>query len=246
MFIATRAGVLVPKVFDGDPYYSNVSLLLHGDGANGSTTIIDSSPTPKTATVFGSAQISTAQSKWGGSSLYFDGSGSYLRYPSHSGFEFGSGDFTVERFVRRGVVNSEQVLITYGPQDQSTAYAPLLLIRFNGNNSIQAYCNTSETASAVFGNCASSASFSSTSTWYHVAYVRSGSNFYLFVDGVLVASATSSNTQGSGAGSYLFLGRDCRSVPYYYTGYQEEVRITKGVARYTAAFTPPTAPFPGG
>jgi hypothetical protein len=61
-----------------DPYFSNVSLLLHGDGANGSTTIVDSSPSPKTVTAVGNAQISTAQSKFGGSSLAFDGSGDYL------------------------------------------------------------------------------------------------------------------------------------------------------------------------
>lgn len=228
----------------GDANYSNVALLLHGNGTNGSTTITDNSPTPKTATVFGGAQISTAQSKWGGASLYYDGAGDYIRYASHSDFEFGSGDFTVELWVRKGAAGTEQVFLSYGPDEQSTAYAPLLLMRFNSNNTIQAYCNTSVTASAVFGNCASSATFSSTSTWYHVAYVRSGSNFYLFVDGTQVASATSSNTIGSGTGGYLFLGRDCRTVHYYFTGYHDDVRITKAVARYTAGFTPPTEEFP--
>jgi hypothetical protein len=61
-----------------DPYYGNVSLLLRGNGTNGSTTIIDSSPSPKTVTAFGNAQISTAQSKFGGSSIAFDGTGDYL------------------------------------------------------------------------------------------------------------------------------------------------------------------------
>lgn len=228
----------------GDAQYSNVSLLLHGNGADGSTTIADNSPSPKTASVYGSARIATAQSKWGGSSLYFDGLASYLRYASDSAFEFGSGDFTVELWARRGVINSEQVLITYGPQDQSTAYAPLLLIRFNSNNTVQAYCNTSVTESAVFGNCASSATFSSTSTWYHIAYVRSGSSFYLFVDGTQVATASSANTQGSGGSSNLYVGRDCRTNAFYFYGYQDDVRITKSVARYTAAFTPPTEEFP--
>ena len=61
-----------------DPQFGSVSLLLHGDGANGSTTIVDSSPTPKTVTAFGDAQISTAQSKFGGASIAFDGTGDYL------------------------------------------------------------------------------------------------------------------------------------------------------------------------
>jgi hypothetical protein len=52
---------------------SNVSLLLHGNGTNGSTTITDNSPSPKTVTAVGNAQISTAQSKYGGGSIAFDG-----------------------------------------------------------------------------------------------------------------------------------------------------------------------------
>ena len=58
-----------------DPDFANVSLLLHGDGTNGSTTIVDSSSSSKTVTAVGDAQISTAQSKFGGSSIYFDGTG---------------------------------------------------------------------------------------------------------------------------------------------------------------------------
>ena len=67
--------------YETDPYRSQVSLLLHGDGANGSTTIVDSSPSPKTVTAVGNAQISTTQSKFGGSSLAFDGAGDYLEAP---------------------------------------------------------------------------------------------------------------------------------------------------------------------
>jgi hypothetical protein len=61
-----------------DPVFNNVSLLLHGNGTNGSTTITDNSPTPKTVTAVGNAQISTAQSKFGGASIAFDGTGDYL------------------------------------------------------------------------------------------------------------------------------------------------------------------------
>jgi len=82
-----------------DPYYNNVSLLLHGDGANGSTTIVDSSTSPKTVTAVGNAQISTAQSKFGGASLAFDGAGDYLTIPDDSSFDFGFNDFTIEGWI---------------------------------------------------------------------------------------------------------------------------------------------------
>jgi hypothetical protein len=79
-----------------DPNFANVSLLLYGNGINGSTSIIDSSPSPKTVTAFGNAQISTAQSKFGGSSIAFDGTGDYLTVPDNDNFALGNGNFTIE------------------------------------------------------------------------------------------------------------------------------------------------------
>jgi hypothetical protein len=78
-----------------DPNYASVSLLLHMDGTNGSTVFTDLSPVPKVVTRFGDAQISTAQSKFGGSSAYFDGTGDYLTVASSADFGFGTGDFTI-------------------------------------------------------------------------------------------------------------------------------------------------------
>jgi hypothetical protein len=75
-----------------------VVLLLEGDGTDGSTNIIDSSPTPKTITRFGDTKISTTQSKYGGSSIYFDGSGDYLSIPANSSTHLNLEDFTIECF----------------------------------------------------------------------------------------------------------------------------------------------------
>ena len=79
-----------------DPYFYSNSLLLYGDGVDASTAIVDSSLNNHAITVNGDAQISTNQSKFGGSSLYFDGNGDYLTSPTNTDFEFGTGDFTVE------------------------------------------------------------------------------------------------------------------------------------------------------
>jgi len=75
------------------------SLILLCNGSNGSSIFTDSSPSPKTVTAHGNAQISTAQSKSGGSSAYFDGSGDFLTVPADADLQFGSGDFTVEAWV---------------------------------------------------------------------------------------------------------------------------------------------------
>ena len=70
----------------GDPYYHATALLLPFTGANNSTTFTDASPNPKTITPYGNTKISTAQSKWGSGSGYFDGSGDYLTTPDHTDF----------------------------------------------------------------------------------------------------------------------------------------------------------------
>ena len=82
-----------------EPYFHNNSLLLHGDGTNGSTTFKDDSINNHTITAYGNAQISTTQSKFGGASMKFDGSGDYLAIADNDDFELGSSDFTLEAWV---------------------------------------------------------------------------------------------------------------------------------------------------
>jgi len=81
-----------------DEHYNSVSLLLNANGADNSTVFTDTSPTPKTVTAVGNAKISTSQSKFGGSSMYFDGTGDYLTSPSSTDFDLG-GTYTVEFWV---------------------------------------------------------------------------------------------------------------------------------------------------
>jgi hypothetical protein len=83
-----------------DPFSANVSLMLHFDGANGSTTFVDSSPNNFTVTRAGDAVISTAQSRFGGSSVVFDGDSDYLSAGFNDAFAFGTSDFTIEVWYR--------------------------------------------------------------------------------------------------------------------------------------------------
>jgi hypothetical protein len=213
-----------------DPDYPNVSLLLHGDGTNGSTSIIDSSPSPKTVTAVGNAQISTAQSKFGGSSIAFDGTGDYLSVPNDGTLQMGSVDFTIEFWIYFNSLSGYQT-----PFDKGVVSAGALLMQTgNGDGRINVYAS----GSLVFAESTNG----STATWTHYALVRNSGTLKLYRDGTETGSVANSTNFNSaetvGIGAYASFSPGAYSV----NGYIDDLRITK-VARYTANFTPPTAPF---
>lgn len=224
-----------------DPFRSNVSLLLHFDGANGSTTFTDSSPSPKTISRFGNTQISTTQSRFGGSSGLFDGSGDYLSTPASSGgpFDFGGGDFTVETFVYMTAADGVQECIA--AVCNTAGGGPFALAIVTATRSLKGTWQNSE---GTYTNIESTTQVP-LNAWCHTAFVRNGSSLMLFIDGALVASGSGSGTQNA-PNSAFTIGRfgDYTSDDRYFNGYMDEFRVTKGVARYTSAFTPPAYPFP--
>ena len=215
--------ILKNEMVEADPFFNNVSLLLHGDGANGSTTIVDSSPSPKTVTVFGDAQISTAQSKFGGASLLFDGDGDRLDIANSEDFTFGTGDYTIEGWLY-----------------QST-FAVNTLVDLRGNGTaIGIYSSIGNERLAFVGIGITQASIAFTANeWTHWAVTREGSTIRLFVGGTLA---------GSAADNRNYTNTTCRighsTTGQVFNGYIDDLRITKGIARYASNFTPPTAPFP--
>jgi hypothetical protein len=216
-----------------DQDYRNVSLLLHGDGADGSTTILDSSPTPKTVTVAGNAQISTAQSKFGGSSIAFDGS-SYLTLDGSSAFTYGTSDFTVELWARWTTTNLS-VLYDDRPQLSGPIVNRFLLYRDSSG----------VIASALKSAVSLGSTTLSSGIWYHIAACRSGTTSRVFVNGQAEITVTGDNASYSTGTSRPIIGADGNNpAAHRLNGYIEDLRITKGVARYTSNFTPPTAPFP--
>lgn len=229
--------VLAKASVTADPYYNNVSLLLHGDGANGSTTITDSSPTPKAVTAAGNAQISTAQSKFGGSSIAFNGTNSYLQTPHSNDYNFGSSDFTVEFWIittqtGQGTVAAHRT----GGGAANTNWVIYLGFPTVGKASLYLSDGTTYQVSGL-----STTTSVNTGSWVHVAAVRSGSTITLYVNGTSEATATWAGTVSATSRS-LRIGDD--TIGAYLNGYIDDFRITKGVARYTSNFTPPTAPFP--
>lgn len=215
-----------------DPYFANVSLLLHMDGTNGSTTFTDHSSYAHSLTANGNAQISTAQSKFGGASGLFDGNGDYVQAPSHAAFGFGSGDFTVEGWFRATSANANGFLADF---------------RVNGGNSFVIWCSQSSHSSELGYSDESGVGFVSstvgfnTNVWMHWAITRASGTIRGFMDGVQKFTTTDSRTFASPQGVYI---GSSTAASQGAIGNIDDVRITKGVARYTAGFTPPAAAFP--
>ena len=208
-----------------DSLFSSVGLLLHFDGTG--STITDSSGTPKTVT--GAATQSATQSKFGGKSLYLDGT-TKLSSAYNSAWAF-SGDFTIEYFVNYSAHG------TYGgmlsccqPSGATTGWQ--IIFNSSSNNILTEGSGWSFTSSSALP----------ANQWNHVALVRSGSAITLYINGSSVGSATYSGSVDSGNQS-LLIGTE-RGGAQYMTGYIDELRITSA-ARYTgSSFTVPTAVFP--
>ena len=222
----------------GDVYYPQTNLLMHFNGTNGSTTMTDSSKNNVSFTVNGNAQISTAQSKFGGASLYLDGTGDYLTSPSISNFSIGTGDFTIECWAYRISGNDNGILQISSTLGGFQANATSNLAIYSSNNgAIGIYAKGTAYISTAFTN--------TTNTWNHYALVRSSGVTKLYFNGNLVTDIGTSGAitdTTNYAGTYLVIGGYYSSV-YVWNGYIDEFRITNGVARYTSNFTPPTTQF---
>lgn len=199
-----------------DPNFSSVGLLLHMDGANNSTTFTDSSSVARSITANGNAKISTDQSKFGSASAFLDGSGDFLSFSDIT--VSSSADCTLECWFYR--IGGQALIGNPG-----TGNYQLLAVL---NGMMYAYWNGSEVEGGTVSD----------NTWHHAAVTRSSGTIRLFLNGTQVASSAG-NTQ---AFSITRIGRS--SFRQDFNGYIDDVRITVGVARYTANFTPPAAPFP--
>lgn len=221
----------------GDPDFSNVSALLHFEGANGSTVFSDSSSLGLTYSRTGTPTISTAQSKFGLSSGTFAGGSNWIETPSNLAFKFGSGDFTVEAFIRQNSTSGFQGIC--GSFNTNTSASREWGFYREGGTILGFQYSTTGTTTAA--SLVATFSFA-INTWYHVAICRQGTNLRWFVNGTAIRSDTGFSATIANAGVAFRVGA---ANPFGgFNGFLDEVRVTKGVARYTADFTPPTAAFP--
>lgn len=207
---------------------SNMKLLLNCDGLDGSTTFTDASASAHTVTANGNAQVDTAQSVFGGASLLLDGTGDYLSIPDNADWNLGTGSFTIDFRVRFASSTGTQTFIS---QYQDSSNYWVFKQKFATNSmAVEIVSGGSTTA-----NTSHPYTFS-TDTWYHVALVKSGSQFSVYVNGTLVQAENSAeipNNTGS-----LYIGSLDGSSDFL-NGHIDEFRVIKGVAVWTANFTPP-------
>ena len=214
-----------------DPFRSQVSLLLHGDGANGSTTITDNSPSPKTVTAVGTAQISTAQSKFGGSSIAFSGGNAQATLSANTAFGFGTSDFTIELFLFRNTTGNADFL-----DMRTSGVGQAAPVFYNSGSTLIYFVNNNGVITA--------SSSLQVNTWQHIALSRNSNSTKLFVDGTQVGSTFSDSTNYLSSPPISLGSNVAGPTSNTLNGYIDDLRITKGVARYTSNFTPPAAPFP--
>jgi hypothetical protein len=181
----------------------------------------------------GNAQISTSVVKYGTGSMSFDGSGDYLISPDTFTGNFGTGDFTVE-FWWYGGAQPARYPCQVGTLDAFSA---------TGAWRVTTYDNNANNFMFIDGitNYSFSTSNFNNSAWRHVAVTRSGTTVRGFIDGVQQGSSATVSTSFSAR--KVVVGGQFRDNDFI-SGYIDDLRITKGVARYTATFTPPTAAFP--
>ena len=178
-------------------------------------------------TTVGNANVSTSIVKFGSGSMAFDGTGDYLTIPSSSNFAFGTGDFTVE-FWMYPTANTPWLSLCGTQPGAITDSRGWSLSITNGSPEIAFWSSTKFIPAAITLN-----------QWTHVSVTRSGTTLRMFINGTIANSTTNSE-------NFTFdqLGVGCTGVGIQpYNGYIDDIRITKGIARYTSAFTPPTRAF---
>jgi hypothetical protein len=184
----------------------------------------------------GNAQISTSVKKYGTGSISFDGTDDRLVTAANPSVSFGTGDFTVEAWIYPNTLSGERGFIqtsdTAGGLKTSYTTGIVILIDVSPYRLVANVGGT---------NVNSGSTYISATTWTHVAITRSSGSVRMFINGTLVGGPTTITADLTGQniviGGYY-------STTYLWNGYLDDVRITKGYARYTSSFTAPTAAFP--
>ena len=198
-----------------------------GNKGTGEFTLVNKSP--KTLSRFGDSQLDTAQKKFGTSSILLDGTEDNVKVPDDQDFGFGTANWCLEAFIRPGSVTGTQRIFDLR-DGSATDTAPTMYL--NGTALHYGVGNTSHINGGTLA----------TGTWYHVAVARSGGTTKLFLDGTELGTYTDSNDYGTT--TPVIIGSDYQATPTEaFNGHIDEVRISKGSARFSSAFTPTTSEY---
>lgn len=223
---ATDALARAAFVSNGGGDDSYTKLLLHFDGTDGSASILDE--TGKTVTVAGAAQIDTAQYKFGGASgLFGNTTADYITLADSEDWNFGTGNFTIDFWMRKPNVNVSRDIMQHKTDANNQMYlyfdqsGNLIFRVISGGSTIVDLTQTTQGWS--------------TNTWYHVAIVRNGNVWTMYRNGVDIKNQTASVTYPNLTGSFRIGGGGI--VGAGADAWFDEIRISKGIARWTADFS---------
>ena len=206
----------------------------------------DDSDNNHTVTAGDGAAISSTQSKFGGNSLNLDGTNDYLSVAASTDFDFGTGLFTIEGWIysqrpSSDNVYSQGIIYSGSTGSWSVSLGHLAPSYPNNHHTIQFYRYASgsdnynvQTAQTVTRNA-----------WHHFAVVRENSTtIKIYVDGVLSAteSSVAASAEFNSGGGAIEIGRNygTTNTVHFVNGYIDDLRISKGIARYTKDFIPPS------
>lgn len=209
---------------------SYTKFLLHCDGADNGTTFVDEAGS--TVPLYGNICTKTGVKKFGTASAYFDGNGDYIYYPAgNTDYAFGSGNFTVDLWIN--FVTTPTYATIYECRSSDSADGFHLGCNANGSADKKLHIRTNRTN--YVGTTVMDAN-----TWYHVAVVGEGTKLTVYLNGVAEIEVTYSYNFTN---SLLLIGTYNVGNSYFWDGYMDEIRVSKGIARWTANFTPPTAAY---
>ena len=223
----------------GETSFNKVSLLLPFDGSDTATSTSDESDNSHTITFAGTAQLDTAQKKFGTASLLLDGDSDYIQVADHDSFDFGAGNFTAECWIRFAALGNNTIFSHWANGTASSMSYYLTYFNSSGILRLGYYLGSNLDASYSWAP--------SIGTWYHIALERSGTTIKVYIDGTSVISVSASTTALRDSedpfrvGVFNDASTGSPSLDWYFNGHIDDLRITKGIARYGTNFTPPTS-----
>lgn len=234
-------------VVNADASFSSVVLLLHGEGANNSTTFTDSEGTPKTVTGNGSAKISTSQKQWGSASVCLTKStNDYLSIAHATSLDLSTStpDFTMEAWIYLSSAPTDNQSMFDKDGVSGSSFPSYLFGIASSTRKLQAVLGS--------GNGVSSAQVFSgvtvipLTTWQHVAMCRKGSKLFAYLNGLLEWTTTITATMTDGAKALLVGYETGQPAAQHWDGFLDDLRVTKGVCRYDGTGLSVGAAIPGG
>ena len=254
---AVERAMVLPGVGEDAVYYhirrsiggaddSYTKVLLHFEGEDASTSIIDSNAggSARIWTANGNAQLDRAQRKFGRSSLLCDGTGDWVYTPDSADFALGTSDFTVDFWFNCNAAGGANARLCGQTDASGTAAGSAFYLHRHSSNVIEAQISDGSSFTAVQGTTQFTNLLNT--GWHHLALVRTGNTLKLFLDGTQEGSSTAfTGTIPNSSADFAVGARSSdASTPNPWTGWIDEFRLSVGIARWTANFTPPTVPTP--